>query len=269
MKHQITNLFFIPIFVLFVSLNVLGQKSDLVSPTIDTISEPDVNQFFAAFVTLLDETGDIDRMPKRFFISDFETRFAENDDWISPVSDNDAKLFEKLSSSERYKYNISVANFYYLILESYFNKKGSLAGYDDDTNIIQGLPRNAMQLLKQSKWFKSTFDNQVELEKPTTIAELKRCVAELEVISESIRKFLSNRSAKQKRRYIDKWMKRRKLQILDESNTSSDICEGNNCMGLPEKTRIHALHAFALCLRIAFVNGEFKVVDIYFGLNED
>ncbi len=269
MKHQIKNLSFLSILVLLVALNIYGQKVNEFTESKEAISEPDVNEFFSSFVRSLDETGDIDKIPKRFFHSDFKIRFAQDDDWIHSVSESDAKLFNKLSSPERYKYNVSVANFYYLLLESYFNKQGSLVGFDDEKKIMRGLPRNTLQLIKQSIWFKSTFDNQVKTAKPTTLKKLESCIAELDKISDSIKTFLNKRSMNQKRKYNRDWAKRRKLQIINRSNTSNDICEGDNCMGLPEKTRIHAIHAFALCLRIALVNGEYRVINIFAALNED
>ena len=245
------------------SLNTSAQKSIKIS------KNQDINDFFASFVKNLDQTGDISKVSKSFFFADFKTRFSENDEWINSVSEREAKLFSKLSDSQKYEYSISITKFLYLLLESYFNKKGNLSEFDDEHNILNGLPKNIVGLIKQSKWFKSTFDDEVKTPKPNSLQELQNYITELNIISDAIKKFLNNRPITQKRKYNSNWAKRRKQQILDDSNTSSDICEGNSCMGLPEKTRIYALHAFSLCLRIAKVNGEFKIVNIYCAFCED
>ena len=43
----------------------------------------------------------------------------------------------------------------------------------------------------------------------------------------------------------------------------ADLCNGEKCMGLAENTPIFAVHQLLMCLRIAKINGQWKIVNIY------
>ncbi len=46
-------------------------------------------------------------------------------------------------------------------------------------------------------------------------------------------------------------------------------CQGEKCFGLPENTVIFAIHKYMMCLRIARINNELKIVELFSTAEED
>jgi formate-dependent nitrite reductase cytochrome c552 subunit len=98
------------------------------------------------------------------------------------------------------------------------------------------------------------------------VEDVHSLAADMKIISDDLRTYLKNRSLKWQRKYnrnFEEWRK------TANSDGSSDVCYENDCEGFPKGTRLFAMHAFYLCLRITKINGEFKIVNVYSAWYED
>lgn len=120
--------------------------------------------------------------------------------------------------------------------------------------------------MKKSKWFRHIFDDEADEIKPENTEDLRSMMADVKILLDALRKYLRNPPSKWQRNFDRNFAKWR-----EEANSDglTDVCYENDCEGFPEKTRIFAMHAFSLCLRITKINGELKIVNIYLGLAED
>lgn len=221
----------------------------------DKQNEIEVKRFADSFVESFIEVKDIDKIPATFFERDFKTRFA-NEDCIS----NNFK-YEKISISDKYKIGMAAQNFFNLLLVTTAVTLSEEQYKESESKIPfqKYLPPNVLEKIQKSKWLKAILedsDDEIDDSNPNTSIELSEVVAEMSGVSNELRLYLGNHPIKNSPN----------LLALKEKNFkyySAEVCKGESCLGLPENTPIFAVHKLGQCLRIAQINGEWKIVQIY------
>ena len=224
----------------------------------------EVQKFVDSFLQSLDETKDLDKVPEKFFVADFKTRFAQNKEFSS----NDELLLQ-LSAGERYEYNVLLFNFFHLGMMYFAGtsefKDDSDGDSDKGENEDYGkkmLAPEALKIVEKSKilqfWFGEDFDLEAK-----NIIELQDFIKDLKKVVEAQRKYLNERSVKWKEKSIQNLPKVKKKIFGKINDYGADFCEGNECEGLPEKTRIFYSRAtLPLALKIVKENGELKILNL-------
>lgn len=248
-------------FLLSFCPNSIAQK-DLAKKNEAEILE--LVRFFKAFVKDLETHKDLNQVSAELFAPNFKTVFAQNDEWISGPSNKE--VYKNLSADERFQGNVEMSNFMYLIMMSILSKKGNFedVGWNDED--FKGiLSSQTLKLFRKSKWLRYWIEKDIEKIEPKNIEEWQDYLTDINKITSNFRKELNARTKKEINFYNQNYSK----WLGDFDEPYSYLCEGQECFGLPEKTRFFALHAFYLCLRITRINGQFKIVNIYPAPNED
>ncbi len=235
---------------------------------VDNNELDDVNQFYALFALTLIETNDIEQIPAKLFVDDFKHKFIVNTEMLQLSSEFVEKIVDPLPPTEKYESLIATTNFYNLILKTLYIKNKNFDSFESEYEMLKLFPPKVKNKIINSKWLITKFNNSTDIE-VETLEDFRQYIKEMQEVNTLWQDFFNKQSQRQKIKFQTKWKNQRNRQILDDSNTDSEICEGTSCFGLPEKTRIHNLHLFNLCLPIAKINEEYKVVAIYCALCED
>ena len=115
------------------------------------------------------------------------------------------------------------------------------------------LPDMLIKQLEKTKWLNSIYKD--ESEEPETSEEISQFFEEITQFSNDLREYL-------------------KVNPINRNNLANyqnelpnfygyEKCNGDKCMGLPEETEIFAIHQLMMCLRIAKIDGEWKIIQIF------
>lgn len=260
--YIITTLFFLISATFSQSVFAQLAKSPPKVLTQDELDKREVNKFTKSFVESFLQIQDVKKMPERFFAKTFKTNFSNSN------FDIYADEFKKFSSDKISSYNRNAlfANFFGLLTAVASLKK--INKDDDNSNFKKLLPPELVSKFRKVKWLKAIIDddtsayteNDVENENDLSEESTRKMLVEIEKdtlkISMQMRKYLS-KSLKQRSKYLDV-----NLQTQFEYYPA-DLCKGEDCFGLPENTPIFSAHQLLMCLRIARINGQFKIIQIY------
>jgi hypothetical protein len=172
--------------------------------------EREVQKFADSFMQSLDETKDLDKVPEKFFVADFKTRFAED---LFPVN---KKLAAQLSETERYEHKAAFLNFIYLgIMYSIGNNEEFKDDSEDENEnndyVKETLAPEAFKIFEKSKILHRLFDNSdSEIQ---NLVELKMVIKDLKLLNEAQRKYLNERSSEWKEIYA-----RNKAKLIKNYN---------------------------------------------------
>jgi len=241
-------------------LNVNAQTSGNKKQT--KIEKREIQKFADSFFQNLEETKDLDQVPERFFVADFKTRFAKNEELGLDV---DEEIESELIDAERYQLKSLMLNFFYLGVmwngggEKFFLDQDSDNDKDDSEEI---LPSQVVELINKNKTLCHLFDEDDCIEyKIKNADELRNSMIDLKVIVELQRKYVVERAPEWKSNFAKNMKKARKQ--FDYGDYSSELCVEDNCKGLPEKPRIFVVSAFPFFLQIIKENDEFKILNIF------
>jgi hypothetical protein len=219
----------------------------------------EIIKFGDSFVRSFINIKDLDKMPKYFFDDNFKNWFSKSNFNIYPNQNKTS------NNQELYQRNILFANFFNLLITTISqNIKKDIKDEDLDTQdfFVKSLPPNILNKFKQSKWMKSIFVNDNVENYPENESDWENCITDFKAGTKELQLFLTKHPIKLSKSFI-------KLKIGSFKYYPSEKCEGEDCFGLPEQTPIFAIHELLFCLRIARINGQLKIVQIYSVIAED
>ncbi len=194
MKHPIN---FFAAFIIFTTvfslsplcLNINAQTSANKKQVQEEKQE--VQKFVDSFVQSLEEIKDLDQVPKTFFVTNFKTRFAKNDELRKPEN---KELYAQFTDAERYEDNVVSFNFFYL---TFLHKAGTgtivtSKAEDDDSEIDNReetfFSPEAIAIMKKSKTLNSFFDPNYEFK---SVGELHNLTADRRKVADAERTYLN------------------------------------------------------------------------------
>lgn len=226
----------------------------------------DVVKFAASFIALLEETKDLDQIPKSYFVDDFTAHFAKE----PPIDiDIEAKVFNKLSESERFDFNAEFFNLSYLGLMNAFGKYDYYDNTNEETDIeaVANLfPPNIISQIRKSKTLNSYFlktENGIGYNtnfKIKNTETLRDFLEDSKKITEAQRDFLNDLSPKEKAKY-----KKTITQLRKVTNWQKNKTCGRDCEGFPAQTRYYELRYYPLYFKIIRENGNYKIFELTIG----
>lgn len=237
----------------------------------EELDKSEVKEFVGEFTKSLEETKDLNLTLSKFASKNIKTNLDKFD------FDYENQLKE-LSSDEQFEHKILVLNLIFFgyrnLFATEFNRE--VNGEENNNDIEKMFPPEVLEILKRSSLISKLFELSNEEEdieeediddngednnkKPITsldVAEateiMRNALAAFKIGIESRESSTEEASAL-------------KSLYENESVYQAFQCKGNDeCLGLPEKTRIFWNSVFPLCLHIARENGELKV--FYIELN--
>lgn len=268
--------------VSFAGANTEAQTTETVEQTAAKAAEPnkqtaeekaeqqEVQKFVESFLQSLDETKDLDKVPAKFFVTDFKTRFAQNEEF----SGGD-KFFTQLIESERYEFNVSLFNLIHLQMMYFVGNSEFKADEDADEGEIKDIyAPEALKILKRSAGLRDLLDvdsNEVGLNADLDVeinnfVEFRDAFNDLKLITEVQSKYFNERSQKWKEEYTRNLSLAKKKSFGDrEAFYRAKFCEEDDgyCEGLLEKTRLFSIEAsLPLGLKIIKEQGELKILNV-------
>ncbi|MCD9185591.1 MAG: hypothetical protein LUM44_04105 [Pyrinomonadaceae bacterium] len=232
----------------------------------------DAVKFTAAFISLLEETKDLNLIPKSYFVDDFTARFAKE----PPIDINiEAKIFKKLDETRRFEFNSTFFNLGYLSLMYAFGKvevetrgKASLETIEDnDIEAVKNLfPPQIIAMIEKSETLNSYFlktENGIGYNTDFKIKDGKtfdKFLADSNKITEAQRAFLNERSSPEKARYTKTISQLRKMTNWTKNKTC-----GKDCEGFPTQTRYYELRYYPLYFKIVREKGNYKIFELTIG----
>ena len=265
MKYNLSRICQLFTISVFLVLGISAQSTD--SETDRNKEANEVTEFIHLFYKNLWETKDIRHVPKGFFVSDFKTRFARRNAFFF-----DPTIANKLSEEERYEFNASTFNVFYLgLLHLVTNPKYEKSLKDDDAEndydesdrefmnkfLDKFFPPDIVKVVQASKHL-TRFMERTEHEDNPTIQEVSivgRISIELKNISFALRTYLNNRELNMK---VETAIK----NLNDPKLYGSESCSKDDCYGFPEKTKIIGFWGFPLEFKLMRQNGQLKILDI-------
>ncbi|MBX7172846.1 MAG: hypothetical protein K1X72_17885 [Pyrinomonadaceae bacterium] len=251
-KYQSWILLFF-IFLIFYCVQNFGQtpKSTPKDSKKDRQDEMEVTKFADAFLESFIKTQDLKKISSSFFDKDFTNRFANSGDCML-LNDK----IKNYSQEELYKTNTIFHNFVNLLTITIVRNfdKEKHKDSDSDNLYLKFLPLKILSKIKKSKWLKNIILE--DGEEPKDHNEIQEFIKEMSAISDEMRLYLAHHPIINSPNF-------QKLKKENFKYYPADFCEKDSCFGLPEKTPIFAVHELLMCLRIAKINGQLKVVQIY------
>lgn len=263
MKHKIfiSNI----IVILFLSFIAYSQTPKSKTKT-DKQEQREIEKFADEFMKDLKLTNDLSQVSEKFFVADFKTRLAKNGS-LNFLSDNN-ELKAQISDSDLYYNKVAFINF--LNLQTMFAAKNlKLKNEDEDSDddedsntkeiLKKYLPTHIIELIKRSKWLREflDYDEADDKDKIMTVEDIRSITADLNIVSDALRAEITQH----------------KMKFPKSSEMTKyypgEKCEGESCFGLPENTVIFAIHKYLMCLRIARINNELKIVELFSVADED
>ena len=226
--------------------------------TQDEADKREVTKFADSFVKNFIKAKDLSKMPRSFFDKRFMDNFAKSNFDINDV-ESKGENFSLLSPFEQ---NVLSANFFGLL--------SAIASFQDlkkvkDGNFKNILPSNIVLEFKKSRLLRAVIDEDSEIDplenednfsdkqKQAIVSEYENDISR---ISAQMRKYLN--------KFAESSSKNLAVNLAKQFEYyPADICKGEGCLGLPEKTPIFSAHEFLMCLRIVKINGQLKIVQIY------
>lgn len=255
MKRQQYLVGFASIILLFSAFQIQAQLPVSTQNTEkDKQDEIEVKAFADSFLESFIEVKDIDKVSSDFFEEDFKTRFAEENCLLEVLPKKENPLPEK------YKTAVAFHNFFnLLVITTGINfDKEKYSETENDLFLTKSLPPNILENIKKSKWLSFVLDGddeEKEFPEPKTLEEFNGFTAETLTISNDLKKYLQNHPPNKSQNFL-------KAKDNFFKYYPAKPCEGESCMGLPEKTPVFAVHKLMFCLRIAKIDGEWKIVQI-------
>ncbi len=245
-----------------VHAQVTKRKPKLISKA--EYDKREVKRFIGSFIKALDETKDLNDVPSNFFVKDFKNQQTQAKyDFLE-----DRDVLDQLSIDDQFEHPISPFNFYYLMMmwnggswNFFLNKT------DDDDDISKLLPRDVVEILKRSPFLANALGITVEKYDENELIEPSDVIEATKVSQEAVRLLkiaIENRVSSWKGIYAKNFKTARK-QFAD---CGGKPCEGDSCIGLPEKTPIFWQAAFPLCFHLVRKNGKLKVFFIHIYTND-
>lgn len=261
---------FLPIFYLSASAQTVKNKTSISSKT--SPRRQNVAQFTASFISLLEETKDLNQIPKSYFVDDFTARFTKE----PPIDINlEPKLFKKLDAVRRFEFNSAFFNLGYLSLMYAFGKvdvetrgKASLEAIEDnDIEAVKNLfPPHIIAMIKKSETLNSYFLKTEDGIGYNTDFEIKdgetfnKFLTDSNKITEAQRIFLNDRSPQEKAKYTKTINQLRKVTNWTKTKTC-----GKDCEGFSAKTPYYELRYYPLYFKIIRENGNYKIFELTIG----
>lgn len=226
----------------------------------------DVVKFTASFITLLEETKNLDQIPKSYFVDDFAARFSKE----SPIDiEIEAKIFNKLSESERFDFNADFFTLSYLGLMNAFGKYDYYDNTNEETDIeaVANLfPPHILAQIRKSKTLNSYFlktENGIGYNTDFKIKDtetLRDFLEDSKKITEAQRDFLNNLSPQEKAKHTKTINQLRKVTNWQKNKTC-----GKECEGFPAKTPYYELRYYPLYFKIIREKRNYKIFELTIG----
>ena len=255
----INNFYVILIFILFFAIlfvpNQIAQtRQDKIEQTNEEKEKLEVQKLVDSFTNALEETKDLNRIPKTFFANEFKEYFARNTDWkdASPP-----KLLSQLSKAETYEAKIMGLNVSYLLV---MTANGICCENYWDADFF---PPEILEVIKKSKFLAEMFLNTESDDDGFQIPNMQDYQvlnADTKMLVDAQRNYLASRS--------ETWNINFKKNIIETRKTfvsfNSYLCSRDNeCGNLPKDTRFIDIAAFPYILRIIKVKNDYKILDIF------
>lgn len=213
-------------------------------------TEAEVRKFADSFLESFIKTQDLEQIPQEFFDKDFKKRFIEDSD-LKDVYFDDGNS-QELEAKRIYLLH----NFFNLLPLTMSFKCSDFSGLKDSDSakpFKQCFPPNLLEKLEHSKWLNLMYEDSSE--EPKNSEEISQFFEEVDDFSKQFRDYL----------------KMNKVNSSNLANYQKELpnfygyekCNGDKCMGLPEETEIFAIHQLMMCLRIAKIDGQWKIVQIF------
>ena len=144
-----------------------------------------------------------------------------------------------------------------MVRSIYFDKKKK-----EDPNYVDKshnyLPPQIFEKVKQTKLLNNIIDEDSagESSNPKNLAEINEFLSEMLSILAIMKTYVETHSLEKSKEYL-----RLRKKYFEYSQL--EPCDGESCMGLPKNTIVYAVHEFHMCLRIAKINGQWKIITIY------
>lgn len=246
---------FLVFIILSFCLPTFAQDVDKEQTPEEKQNEIEVTKFADSFLESFIETQDLEKIPQFFFEKDFKTRFAENSDL------NDTYLVDnsKKSQATRLYAFHNFSNLIPLIMSFKCSDIRKVEKSEDIKNLKNCFPDTLLERLENTKWLKLLYEDDVE--EPEKYDEASDFIAEIEFFSNYMREYLKFHPINKENL--------EKLQKHLPTYYGYEKCNGNRCIGLLEGTEIFAIHRLMMCLRIAKIDGQWKIVQIYSVASED
>lgn len=271
MKRTRNILILVSLTIMFFSFNIFAQKPVTKKDSGERAKQDEIaiKKFVKSFIKSLANTKDIDKVPRRFFVTDFRKRFAEYQDSgdIMNSFGIDEQLFSKLSRKRRNEYLVLRFNFNILPmmltklsdLEDLSKKADDKETSENPLAIFEVLfPPHIFEILKNTKHFSKSIDSDYKI---TNLADLKILISEMRTVLDSLRSYLNQN-------YLPKynsWFSEEMREMVNQANwnESDGFCGKckNECRELPKNTKYIYIGGFLLRLTILKINRKFKVFD--------
>ena len=266
MKY-ITFILIIIIVFFSANFNLNAQTLDKRKQNYSEKDQQELKQFVGSFLRNLNNTKDLAKVSDEFFIDDFKTRFASDN------FDNlkiDKKISDKIDENIRYEYGVLQFNLKYLAIMYFAGKMSSremeIAESNDNESenecyVCENyFPPEIEKLFKETKTLSRLYESDFEIK---TSDEFNELVTETNQIIAAQTTFLEkNALPKSNSLFVedindltngDSWYKTQRI----------NLCSGNYCEGLPEKTPVIEIGGYIQRLKIAIVNGKPKIINIF------
>jgi hypothetical protein len=245
--------------------NVFAQKA----PSQNLADEQSVKKFADSFLKSFLNIKNLEKMPPHFFAKAFKSNFRDSNFYFSEEES------KEVTAKETFEQNILQFHFQNLMVaivaDSYSGKKDNESEAKSEKPYLQNLPKRIVNLLKKSKIFKSILGetgakNAIEDMDKLPITKQKQFIKsfkkeQLEII-EAMKKHL-NKSPIQ----YSKQFQASRANFF--KYFEAELCKDKKCLGQPENTPIFSVHELMMRLRIARINNELKIIQIYSVAMED
>ncbi len=218
-------------------------------------NEIEVRKFADSFLDSFIETQDIEKIPQEFFEKDFKKRFVEDSD-LKDIYFNDKSHYE-LESGKIYLFH-NFFNLLPLIMTFKCHDIPKMEKSDDFEVFKNCFPDALLKKLEKTKWLNSIYKD--DSEEPQNFEEISQFFNEITLLLTEFREYLMVNP-----------INRKNLANYQKEMPNFygyEKCKGDKCMGLPEETEIFAIHQLMMCLRIAKIDGEWKIIQIFSVVSE-
>ena len=272
MKYKTLALSIIAILVLFSAAYSQTPERETTNDEGSVEDKREIEKFADEFIEDLRLTDDISQVSERFFVGDFKTRLAKNGSLNFPVENDDLKA--QFSDSDLY-YNKVAFNNLFNLLAMYESEKEAPGDSDQitafDESLIKSLPPHVIDLMRNSKWLKP-FSNyganddedsdesggeEIYEKKLASVEDIRSLTQDLNTVSYALRAEIIQQNMELPK------------SLENSEYFPGEKCEGKRCFGLPENTVIFSIHKYLMCLRIARINNELKIVELFSVVDED
>lgn len=264
---------------MFLAANVFAQdtKSTPKLSSQEETDKRDVERFAAEFASLLDETKDLDAIPKRFFVDDYKEGVSISSNVSIPGLDTE---IAGLTAEDGARFVTATQNFTYLTM--LWNAGGDSFVYaekedddedededEDEKKIADILPRDVCDTLRRSRITADILslndDDETERFQNPTPADVVEATNAFEDAARLLRLALGNRDGSWKATYNKNIAAAREKFAF----YSSEECGAPFCAGLPDKTPVFYMGVFPLCVHMIREDGKIKIYQMHISGSDD